>query len=125
MGTFSVSVQIGDPQGQRFESLEALVDTGASDTVVPRRVLERLGVPVQERWPYTLADDRVVEQDIGQTALRIDSTSRIVVVVFGDSEGTVLLGASSLEAFHLAADPVGKRLVPVPGLLMEMSGRSW
>ena len=118
MGIFRVTVQVGDPQGQSYESLEALVDTGASDTVVPRPVLERLGVPVQGRWPFTLADDRVVEHEIGQTTIQVGGTSRIVPVVFGESDTSVLLGASTLEIFHLAADPVRKRLVPVTGLLM-------
>lgn len=30
----------------------------------------------------------------------------------------VLLGAHALEGLRLAADPVGRRLVPVPGLLL-------
>ena len=124
MGTFKVSIQIGDPQGRRFEQVEALVDTGASDTVIPGPVLERLGVPLQGRWPYTLADDRVVEYEIGQTTMTIDGTSRVVMVVFGEADGPVLLGASSLEVFHLAADPVGKRLISVPGLLMRGEQRA-
>ncbi len=119
MGTFKVTVQVGDPQGQRYESVEALVDTGASDTVVPRPVLERLGVLPQGRWPYQLADDRNVEHEIGQTTLRISGMSRIVVVVFGEPGMPVLLGASSLEVFHLGVDPVRQRLVPVSGLLMR------
>jgi len=118
VGTFTATIEIGDPGGRRYESVEAMVDTGARDTVVTRALLERLGVPAEGRWPFTLADERVQEYEIGQTALRIDGTSRIVVVVFGESEATVLLGASSLEAFHLAVDPVRKQLVPVPGLLM-------
>ena len=122
MGTFRVTVEVGDPQGRRSESMEALVDIGASDTVIPRPVLELLGVPAQGRWLFKLADDRVEEYEVGQTALRIDGASRIVTVVFGEADATVLLGASSLEAFHLAADPVSKRLVPVPGLLMRRRG---
>ncbi len=59
MGTVKVSIQIGDPQGRRFEQVEALVDTGASDTVIPGTVLERLGVPSQGCRPHTPADDRV------------------------------------------------------------------
>ena len=117
MGTFRVAFQVGDPQGEQYESAEALVDTGASDTVVPRSVLERLGVPVLGRWPFTLADDRVVEYDIGQTTIWIEDTRRIVLVVFGEAEGDFLLGASSLEVFHLAPDPVHQRLIPVTGLL--------
>ena len=67
MGTFTVTVEVGDPQGQRFESVQATVDTGASDTLAPRAMLERLGVPVQGSWPFTMADDREIEYDIGQT----------------------------------------------------------
>ncbi len=118
MGTFSVTIQVGDLLGQQFESAEALVDTGASDTVIPRPILERLGVAVQGSWPFTLADERVVEYDIGQASIRINDTIRIVLVVFGEPQGPVLLGASSLEVFHLAVDTVHQRLTPVTGLLM-------
>ena len=30
MGAFAVTLEIGDPQGSRFETVEALVDTGAT-----------------------------------------------------------------------------------------------
>ena len=49
MGPFRVNIQIGDLQGQQFESAEALVDAGASDTVIPRPILERL------EWQYRAA----------------------------------------------------------------------
>ena len=44
MGTFGVTIEIGDPQGQRFEAMNALVDTGATYTVVPASLLVRLSV---------------------------------------------------------------------------------
>ena len=30
MGTFHYTIEVGDPEGERFEPLEALVDTGTS-----------------------------------------------------------------------------------------------
>jgi clan AA aspartic protease len=123
MGTFTVTVEVGDPQGQRFESVQATVDTGASDTLAPRAMLERLGVPVQGSWPFTMADDREIEYDIGQTVIRIGDTSRTVLVVFGESDETILLGATSLETFHLAVDPVHQRLIPVTGSLKQQTAR--
>ncbi|MFN3973919.1 MAG: hypothetical protein ACK4K2_01385 [Dehalococcoidia bacterium] len=42
MGPFC-RIAIGDPEGSRFEEIEALVDTGASYTLVPPRHLRRLG----------------------------------------------------------------------------------
>lgn len=47
MGAFRITVEVVDPRGQRFESVEMLVDTGATFTKAPRDLLERLGVPVE------------------------------------------------------------------------------
>jgi clan AA aspartic protease len=118
VGTFRVSIEVGDSAGERWETLEALVDTGASHSVVPRPLLERLGVTPEERWPFRLADERQVEYDVGQTQVRIDGRTRFTIVVFGDAGSLPLLGAYTLEGFRLAPDPVGRRLIPVPGLLM-------
>ena len=37
----------------------------------------------------------------------------------GDPASPALLGAYALEGLRLAADPVARRLVPVPGLLLQ------
>ncbi len=118
MGTFRVEIQIGDPQGDRWEAVEALVDTGASHTVLPRPLLERLGVRPLRRVPFRLADERQVGYDVGQTQVRLDGQTLFTIVVFGDARMEPLLGAVTLEEFHLGVDPVGRRLIPVPGLLM-------
>ncbi len=39
------------------------------------------------------------------------------MVVFGDPGSEPLLRVFTLEGFGLAADPVNRRLIPVPGLL--------
>jgi clan AA aspartic protease len=123
MGTFRVTIQVGDIGGARYESLDALVDTGASHLVVPRPVLERLGTTAEERWPFELADNRVQEYDVGQVRLRVDGRESFTSVVFGDPGGPALLGATALELFNLGVDPVRQRLVPLRGLLMALPGR--
>src|SRR5438876_10342764 len=57
VGHFRVTVQIGNRTGERFEPIEALVDTGATYTWVPREVLTALGVTPEEEWPFVLADE--------------------------------------------------------------------
>jgi carbon-monoxide dehydrogenase small subunit len=118
MGTFQVEIEVGDPQGERWERVPALVDTGATYTVLPRSLLERLEVTPHTSTPFRFADGRSVEQRVGQTWLRVDGRSVITLVVFGGDETTRLLGAYALEGLLLAPDPVGRRLVPVEGLLM-------
>jgi len=116
MGTFRVTIEIGDPGGQRFETVEALVDTGATYTTASARLLARLGVVPHTRDTFVLADGRRVERDIGRTWVRVDGRGEITLVVFGDPDTPLLLGAYTLEGLRLAADPVGRRLMPVPGL---------
>ncbi len=117
MGTFRVQVEIGDPSGRRYEPMDALVDTGATYTMVPSPLLEQLGVIPHARDAFVLADGRRTERDIGRTWVRIDGRSEMTLVVFGDPDAPVLLGAYMLEGLRLAADPVSRRLISVPGLL--------
>jgi aspartyl protease family protein len=118
MGTFRVEIEVGDPGGQRFERVDALVDTGAPYTSLPRPLLDALGVIPHARDSFLLADGRRVERDIGRTWIRIGGEVEMTLVVFADAAGPALLGAYALEGLRLAADPVARRLVPVPGLLL-------
>jgi clan AA aspartic protease len=118
MGTFRARIEIGDPQGQRFVPIEALVDTGASYTTLPTSLLRGLGVSPQERAVFDLADGREAELNVGETSVRIDGRARTVPVVFADEGTEPLLGAVTLEIFGLAVDPLRQRLVPVHRLLM-------
>ena len=118
MGTFQYTIEVGDPQGERFETVEALVDTGASYTTVSSALLRRLGVDPIERRRFRLADDSVVERDVGQTWIRIDGRSVITLVVFGEEGTGSLLGAYTLEGLRLGVDSLNERLITVPGLLM-------
>ncbi|MBI1885410.1 MAG: aspartyl protease family protein [Chloroflexi bacterium] len=118
MGTFRVAIEIGDPQGQRWETVQALVDTGSSYTVLPRPLLEALKVRPHTRAVFLLADGRQVELELGRAWVRLDSQQEFTLVVFGEDGAQPLLGAVTLEEFRLAPDPVSKRLIPVPGLLM-------
>ncbi|MCH7800811.1 MAG: aspartyl protease family protein [Chloroflexi bacterium] len=121
MGTFTVTVEIGDPQGQRFEEVEALVDTGATYTSLPATLLRRLGVsPRSERW-FVLADDRRIQRSLGETSMRLGGEWHPVLVVFGDDDEPVALGRLILEVFGLEPDSANERLVPVDGLLMGSS----
>jgi predicted aspartyl protease len=121
MGTFRVQIEIGDANGERWETVEALVDTGATYTTVPAPLLHRIGVRPHIRDVFTLADGRRVEYDIGRGWIRVSERAEMTLVVFGEPGATPLLGAYALEGLRLAPDPLGRRLVAVPGLLMELA----
>ena len=117
MGTFTVSIQVGDLAAQRFLDVEALVDTGATYTSLPANILSQLGIESRESRTFELADDRVVEYPVGYATIRLEGRELIVLVVFAPEGTGPLLGATTLETASLAVDPIHKRLVPVPALL--------
>ena len=104
-------------QGQSSVEVEALVDTGATHTFLPRNLLAELGIRPTERAPFQLADDRTVEYPVGEARIRLDGRERTTIVVFGSDAAAPLLASTSLELFNMAVDPIGRRPVPVPGLL--------
>lgn len=121
MGHFRESVQVSHRAGGRFAPLEALVDTGATYTWIPRNVLEGLGVVPEEEWPFILADGREVRYPVAWINIRMRERVQPTIVVFGEPGSEPILGVVTLEEFGLAVDPVNRRLISVPGLLKAAS----
>ncbi len=118
MGTFFVEIAIGDPERQRWVSVEALVDTGASTCSVPSSILSGLDVIASRQKRYRFAQGETRTMDVGQTYIRLMGEEFITDFIFNE-EGTMpLLGALALENAHLAVDPHGNRLIPEDGILL-------
>ncbi len=122
MGTFMYPIEVGNPQGQRFERVEALVDTGATFTVLPGSLLRDLGIPAHRRIRFRLADGSVLEREAGETLVRLDGQVITTTVVFAEEGAPSLLGVVTLETALLAVDPVRQRLIPTEALLMAGFG---
>ena len=120
MGHFRVGVQIGHLTGERFVSVEALVDTGATYTWISRDILAGLGVEPQEERPFLLADGREVRYPVAWIKIGLAGRVQPTIVGFGEPRSEPILGVVTLEEFLLAADPVHQRLVAVPGLLKRV-----
>jgi clan AA aspartic protease len=118
MGTFRVTIEVGDSQGSRFVPVEALVDTGATYTALPAWLLRSLGGVPLERRTFDLASGGRIDLDVGECRVRLDRRERTVPVLFSGEGAPALLGAVTLEIFGLAVDPIRRRLFPVPGLLV-------
>ena len=71
MGTFSVAIGIGDACGETFEEMEALVDTGATTTVIPGSALRRLGIAPTKSETFEYAGGERVELDMAEARARV------------------------------------------------------
>ena len=116
MGTFSVEIDIGDVGGENYEKLDALVDTGATTTVVPGATLRRLGIAPTKRETFEYAGGQRVELDMAEARARVADRETTTWVIFGEDD-TALLGVYAWEGTFLAVDPYGHQLIPVHGLL--------
>ena len=117
MGTFYWPMEIGSPDGSRWETVNALVGAGASHSALPAAMLRRLGVIPFRTVLYRLADGRRLPREIGETKIRVNGLEATRIVVFSDAD-LPLLGADTLRGILLAADPVDERLVPADALLL-------
>jgi len=119
MGTFSVKVTLSHPEQRAVQlTLDLLVDTGATWSLIPSEAASFLGLVPAERRPVKTADGRHLELPLAEVRFTIDGRSLTTPCLIGAVDAPPLLGAVTLEAFGLAADPVQKVLVPVTGLLL-------
>ena len=118
MGTFTVPLTLGNPDSAARETVEALVDTGATFSVMPASLLQRLGIAPTRTRRLRFANGEVEERQTGMAFFEVVGIDCEAMVVFGP-EDLHLLGATTLEALLLIVDPINKRLIPEVGLLMR------
>jgi clan AA aspartic protease len=101
MGTFGISVEVAAITNGQSTVVEALVDMGATHSVFSAALLNQLGVNPTSSKRFTLADERKVEYEVGQAAVRIGNEQWIVPVIVGPNDDAAILGATTLETFGL------------------------
>ena len=117
MGTFNVTIQIGNLNGEYFEDIEVMVDTGATTTVIPRSILAGLGIQPTIRRTFEYASGQQVQLDMAQANTRVEGIETNTWIIFGEEGISPLLGAYTLEGAFLAVDPYNQQLIPVVGSL--------
>ena len=115
MGTFTHPITLYSPVGDRMETVEAMVDTGSTFTVVPGFIPYWKPSAYSRAVNLKLANGQVEERRVGTVTAETGGEQESIICVFGDVEATPLIGAVTLESFLLAVDPVGQRLVPTEG----------
>ena len=115
MGTFRIDIGVAGLGGDNLVAVTALVDTGATHSMMPASLLTRLGITPTRQRTFTMADGRTETCDIGAAIFSVGEEVMPCPVIFG-REGRYLLGATTLENFDLAVDPVNQKLTPVAEL---------
>jgi len=109
MGHVWVTVKVGSEDGSRVIETRALVDTGATLTVVPRAIANELGLRVTGRLRVKTGAG-VIEIDRSRALIEIEGRSEVVPVLISDIIDKVLIGVTTLEVLELEVDPETGRL---------------
>ena len=117
MGATHVTVTIRNPSDpdKTWEGL-FLVDTGATDSLVPRPHLEAAGLEPKGRRAYELADGTEITVDV--TTADIEFMGEIVggTILFGEPDAEPL---TALESAGVEVDPVNQRLKRLPSIRLK------
>ena len=120
MGVAHVDVTVRNPADRTREWTGAfLVDTGAIDSLAPRRSLEAIGLRPTGRRMYATADGREVEMDVTVGELEIMGELSGGVIVFGDEGAEPSLGVTALESAGIEVDPQNQRLERLPAVKLR------
>ena len=120
MGATHVTVTIRTPADPHrcWEGL-FLVDTGATDCLVPRPRLEGIGLRPKGQRVYELANGQEIKLDI--TTADVEFMGEIVggTIIFGEPGSEPLLGVTALESVGIEVDPSNQRLKRLPAVRLK------
>jgi len=110
MGLTHVTVRLFNSASSDTYSADFLVDTGATDTMVPASDLKKIGIQPLGKDLYELANGELVEYEYGNAELSFMNEIVPIRVVFGPDGSTPILGVIALEAAGFIVDPKNRVL---------------
>lgn len=75
-----VPIEVADPEGCHFETVEATVVSGTTYTTLPTSIFRRLGVIPNSVRTFVLADSSRNERSFGRTWMRLNGREDISIV---------------------------------------------
>jgi len=120
MGLTHVTVKLrslSSPNGA-YEA-EFLVDTGATDSLVPTAELNKIGVKPIGSTAYELANGTIQEYPFGLVEIAFLDEITAGRVIFGPDDVEPLLGVTALESVGMMVDPASRTLKRLPAIPLK------
>jgi aspartyl protease family protein len=119
MGHVRINIKLGHPErpDEMIEVIDALVDTGATFTIVPRVIAKEIGLAVYGRSRARSAAGPI-ELDESYALFEYEDRRTVTPVLINDDYPGVLIGVLTLEALALAVDPKSGKLINTELLLL-------
>ncbi len=119
MGAIRIPVIVQALRGRRELRADFLVDTGATDCLVPAAALRKIGVRPVGKMNYELADGTAVEYEFGLAQFRFLGELTAGRAIFGPDDAEPLLGLTALESVGITVDPANQTLKRLPAVPLK------
>ena len=118
MGFIYVDIGVSNPSTPEVsESVRALVDTGATLSILPQSLLESLGIRRIGKKKFRGLGG-VVTREVGTVTMHYNGVSGAAGVIFGEEEDPAVMGVTALESMGFDVDPVAGKLKSVEMLML-------
>ncbi|HET8782230.1 MAG TPA: retroviral-like aspartic protease family protein, partial [Pyrinomonadaceae bacterium] len=95
-------------------TLKFLIDTGATESMVPQSELRRIGIEPGLRRSYELANGQLEDYDIAVAEISFLDETIYGEILFGPDNAEPLLGALALQAAGIIVDPRNETVRKLP-----------
>lgn len=96
-----------------------LVDTGATDSLVPSAELKKIGVKPVGKQAYELANGKVEEYAFGLVEIAFMDEVTAGTVIFGPDSSEPILGVTALESVGITIDSASRTLRKLPAIPLK------
>ncbi len=120
MGHTRVTVTFRNPQApeRQWEGL-CLVDTGATDCLIPAEAVDALGLEAKGEVSVVLADEREARLQFAGAEIEFMGEITYGRVLFGPPGAEPLLGVVPLESVGIVVDPTTQQIRRLPAILLK------
>lgn len=120
MGIVYVEGTVTGPTGHQ-ESLDFLVDSGATYTLLPNDTWRSIGLTPKRSQRFNLADGTTIERQISECHIALPQGDGRTPVILGEPGDEALLGIITLENLGLVLNPFTRTLQPMRMMLASGS----
>ncbi len=120
MGVTYVDVKVSSiSNGKAVYALKCLVDTGATDLLLPAKMLKQIGVKPVGKRRYELADGKIKNFQYGLVKIELNGELKAADAIFGPDKSEPRLGVTILESMGLVVDPRNRKLKKLPSIPLK------
>lgn len=110
MGIIYKKIKIINPVNKKSIEARFLVDSGATYTVLNKKIKDFLKIKPEFEQEFELADGKIIKRKIGNCIIEIDGKKIANPVVLGEKDDSNLLGVFTLESAGFALDPFKRKI---------------